>query len=183
MDQLEPRQLQDARLRVVVIEDKEVGTFFGDCGLIQQVEGEEVLEVGYHLQDRHRGQGYATAAGRACVAHASGVLDTVSVCSIVDPDSSPSIQVASRIHQHHRDFIDSIVIMMLLYLAAHASGLTPAWQRQLGLVGGSLLLAAGLGNVAIADGSALIFVGLLGIAAWLVWLLATGVPLVRSDVD
>lgn len=65
-------------------------------------------------------------------------------------------------------------------LAAHASGLTPAWQRLLGLGGGSLLLAAGIGNVAIADGSALIFVGLLGFAAWLVWLLATGVRLVRS---
>ena len=65
-------------------------------------------------------------------------------------------------------------------LAAHASGLTPAWQRLLGLVGGSLLLAAGVGNVAIADGSALIFAGLLGLAAWLVWLLATGVRLVRS---
>ena len=65
-------------------------------------------------------------------------------------------------------------------LAAHASGLTPAWQRLLGLAGGSLLLAAGLGNLAIADGSALIFVGLLGFAAWLVWLLATGVRLVRS---
>ena len=65
-------------------------------------------------------------------------------------------------------------------LAAHASGLTPAWQRLLGLVGGSLLLTAGLGNLPIADGSALIFVGLLGFAAWLVWLLATGVRLVRS---
>jgi hypothetical protein len=64
-------------------------------------------------------------------------------------------------------------------LAAHASGLTPAWQRLLGLVGGSLLLAAGLGNLAIADGSPLLFVGLLGFAAWLVWLLATGVRLVR----
>jgi hypothetical protein len=65
-------------------------------------------------------------------------------------------------------------------LAAHASGLTPAWQRLLGLVGGGLLLTAGLGTLAIADGSALIFVGLLGFAAWLVWLLATGVRLVRS---
>ena len=65
-------------------------------------------------------------------------------------------------------------------LAAHASGLTPAWQRLLGLVGGSLLLTAGLGNLAIADDSPLIFVGLLGFAAWLVWLLATGVRLVRS---
>ena len=66
-------------------------------------------------------------------------------------------------------------------LAAHASGLTPAWQRLLGLVGGSLLLAAGVGNLAIADGSALLFVGLPGLVAWLVWLLATGVRLVRSN--
>lgn len=65
-------------------------------------------------------------------------------------------------------------------LAAHASGLTPAWQRLLGLGGGCLLVAAGVGNLAIADGSALVFVGLLGFAALLVWLLATGVRLVRS---
>ncbi|OLF15181.1 hypothetical protein [Actinophytocola xanthii] len=65
-------------------------------------------------------------------------------------------------------------------LAAHASRLTPAWQRLLGLVGGSLPLAAGLGNLAIADGSPLLFVGLLGFAAGLVWLLATGARLLRS---
>ena len=65
-------------------------------------------------------------------------------------------------------------------LASHASGLTPVWQRRLGLVGGSLLLAAGLGNLAIADGSPLIFLGLLGFTAWLVWLTATGIRLVRS---
>ncbi len=65
-------------------------------------------------------------------------------------------------------------------LAAHASGLTPAWQRLLGLVGGGLLVVAGVGNLAVADGSALVFVGLAGFAAWLVWLVATGVRLVRS---
>lgn len=65
-------------------------------------------------------------------------------------------------------------------VAAHASGLTPAWQRLLGLVGGSLLLAAGLGNLPIAAGSPLIFVGLLGLTAWIVWLLTTGVRLLRS---
>ena len=68
-------------------------------------------------------------------------------------------------------------------VAAHASGLTPAWQRLLGLVGGSLLLAAGLDNLAIADGSPLIFVGLLGFAAWLVWLVATGLRLMRTNAD
>ncbi|EAP96909.1 hypothetical protein JNB_16816 [Janibacter sp. HTCC2649] len=68
-------------------------------------------------------------------------------------------------------------------LATHASGLTPPWQRPLGLVGGSLLLAAGVGNLAIAGGSPLLFVGLLGFAAWLVWLVATGVRLIRSRSD
>ena len=65
-------------------------------------------------------------------------------------------------------------------LAAHAIRLTPPWQRLLGVVGGGLLLAAGAASLAIADGSALLFVGLPGLAAWLVWLLATGVRLVGA---
>ncbi|WP_433381637.1 hypothetical protein ACQPZX_17460 [Actinoplanes sp. CA-142083] len=65
-------------------------------------------------------------------------------------------------------------------LAAHAGRLTPPWQRLLALAGGGLLLAAGAANLAIADGSVLIFMGLPGYAAWLVWLLATGVRLVRA---
>jgi hypothetical protein len=65
-------------------------------------------------------------------------------------------------------------------LAAHTSRLTPPWQRLLGVAGGGLLLAAGAASLAIADGSALLFVGLPGLAAWLVWLLATGVRLVRA---
>ncbi len=65
-------------------------------------------------------------------------------------------------------------------LAAHASRLTPPWQRLLGVTGGGLLLAAGAASLAIADGSALVFVGLLGLAAWVVWLLVTGVRLVRA---
>jgi hypothetical protein len=65
-------------------------------------------------------------------------------------------------------------------LATHAIRLTPPWQRLLGVAGGGLLLAAGTANLAIADGSAILFVGVSGLAAWLVWLLATGVRLVRS---
>src|SRR4249919_3030507 len=66
-------------------------------------------------------------------------------------------------------------------LAAHMSRLTPPWQRLLGVAGGGLLLAAGAASLAIADGSALLFVGLPGFFAWPVWLLATGVRLVRSN--
>lgn len=65
-------------------------------------------------------------------------------------------------------------------LAARASRLTPRWQWLLGVAGGGLLLTAGVGCLAIADGSAFLFVGMPGYFAWLVWLLATGLRLVRA---
>jgi hypothetical protein len=65
-------------------------------------------------------------------------------------------------------------------LATHAIRLTPRWQLLLGVAGGGLLLAAGAANLAIADGSALLFVGVPGYFAWMAWLLATGVRLVRA---
>jgi hypothetical protein len=66
-------------------------------------------------------------------------------------------------------------------LATHATRLTPPWQRLLGVAGGGLLLAAGAASLAIADGSALLyFVGVPGYFVWMVWLLATGVRLVRA---
>src|SRR3954447_20110776 len=65
-------------------------------------------------------------------------------------------------------------------LATHASGLTPSWQRLLAAAGGGLLIIAGTANLAIADGSAILFVGVAGFVAWPVWLLATGIRLVRA---
>ena len=65
-------------------------------------------------------------------------------------------------------------------LATHASGLTRPWQRLLGVAGGSLAILAGAANLAIADGSPLVFVGVLGLAAWLVWLVVTGLRLIRG---
>jgi hypothetical protein len=66
-------------------------------------------------------------------------------------------------------------------LATHASGLTRPWQRLLGVAGGSLLILAGAGSLAIADGSPLLFVGVLGLLTWLVWLVATGLRLIRRQ--
>ena len=66
-------------------------------------------------------------------------------------------------------------------LATHASGLTRPWQRLLGVAGGSLPIVAGAGNLAIADGSPLLFVGVFGLALWLVWLVATGLRLIRRQ--
>lgn len=68
-------------------------------------------------------------------------------------------------------------------LATHASGLTRPWQRLLGVAGGSLPIVAGAGNLAIANGSPLVFVGVLGLALWLVWLVATGLRLILGRAD
>ena len=65
-------------------------------------------------------------------------------------------------------------------LAARGGGLSRRCFGVLGVVGGVLLIAAGTASLAIADGSALVFVGMPGFAAWIVWLLATGIRLVRG---
>jgi len=65
-------------------------------------------------------------------------------------------------------------------LAARKSLLTPLWQNLLGMAGGILLLASGVASLEIADGSALLFVGLPGLVAWIVWLLVSGIRLVRT---
>ena len=65
-------------------------------------------------------------------------------------------------------------------LATHANGLTRPWQRILGVLGGSLAIAAGFGNLAIAGGSSLLFVGVAGLGLWIVWLITTGLRLIRA---
>lgn len=85
------------------IERVSTGEFLGDCGLtIQSVDESPLLEVGYHLLSAHRGHGYATEAGRACIEFAFRHTNTPLVCSIVDPENSQSIAVASRLHSFRR---------------------------------------------------------------------------------
>jgi hypothetical protein len=97
-------------------------------------------------------------------------------------EPSPVLELAW--HMHAAAFAWSLPALGTTFigaaLAAHASGLTPSWQRLLAVVGGGLLLAAGTANLAIANGSAILFVGVAGFVAWPLWLLATGVRLVRA---
>ena len=98
-------------------------------------------------------------------------------------EPSPVLQLAW--HMHAAAFAWSLPALGATFigaaLATHASGLTRPWQRLLGVAGGSLLILAGAGNLAIADGSPLLFVGLPGFAAWLVWLVVTGLRLIRGQ--
>lgn len=65
-------------------------------------------------------------------------------------------------------------------LATQAASLTAPWQRLLSVLGAVLLIVAGTASLAIADGSPMVFLGVAGLALWVVWLLATGVRLLRA---
>ena len=95
------------------------GDFLGDCGLtVQDVEGTDHVEVGYHLLPHARGHGYATeaaAAVRDCAA-AAGVEHLV---ALIRPDNAPSRAVARRIGMEvertaHVHGVDALVFGMWL---------------------------------------------------------------------
>ncbi len=104
----------------------------------------------------------------------------LSASKLTEP--SPAFELAW--HMHAAAFALSLpalgTTLIGVALAAHARRLTPRWQLLLGVAGGGLLLAAGAASLAIADGSAFLFVGVPGYFAWIVWVLATGVRLVRA---
>src|SRR5215210_2670808 len=182
---------------------KEVLAFHADHpGAVAIAVGLEALNVplllgfltGLHgLVGRRGGAGahwsrLAMAAGAtlsAVTAFYAVLWDGVVLAAGELTEPSPVLELAWRMHA--AAFAWSLPALGTTFigaaLATHASGLTPSWQRLLGLAGGGLLITAGTANLAIADGSALLFVGVAGFVAWPVWLLATGVRLVRSDVD
>ena len=71
------------------------GAFVGDCGLTwQPLDGDQVLEVGYHVVSALQGRGYATEAARACVDLALGPIGEPLVVAIINPENAPSRRVA-----------------------------------------------------------------------------------------
>lgn len=76
---------------------KSTDELIGDCGLTWQgVEGEQRLEVGYHIRRDHWGHGYATEAARACMEFAFNDLHAPEVVSLIRPENLPSRRVAER---------------------------------------------------------------------------------------
>ncbi len=70
----------------------------GDCGIVcQQVEGERLYEIGYHLRRDFWGQGLATEAAIACRDWAFAHLKTERLISLIRPENASSRRVAERI--------------------------------------------------------------------------------------
>lgn len=80
-----------------IVERKEDGRFFRQCGLIpQEVDGRPEMEVAYLFARKFWGQGYATEAARACRDRGFEHLDLARLVSLISVYNTPSIRIAER---------------------------------------------------------------------------------------
>jgi ribosomal-protein-alanine N-acetyltransferase len=77
--------------------NKKSNAFVGQCGLILQVvDGEPQLEVGYHIFKKHWGQGYAPEAAKLFIDFAFEYNQAASVISIISVGNIKSQRVAQK---------------------------------------------------------------------------------------
>ena len=110
----------------------EGGAFIGDAGITyQMVEGDRILEIGWHIHPTFRSTGYATEAGEACLRYGFHDLKAASLSSIVDPANFASIKVASRVHAEKRQYKGKNGLMLLFGTTASqfAARPNPSFQR------------------------------------------------------
>jgi [ribosomal protein S5]-alanine N-acetyltransferase len=76
---------------------KSSGELIGDCGLtVQDVEGSNEIEIGYHVRRDLWGQGFATEAARACRDYGFTNLGFSRLVSIIRPENFASRRVAEK---------------------------------------------------------------------------------------
>lgn len=69
----------------------------GDCGLtVQEVDGMDEVEIGYHTRSDLWGQGLATEAARACRNYGFTRLPVERLISLIRPENLPSQRVAAK---------------------------------------------------------------------------------------
>ena len=104
-----------------VMETRDSGQFVGDCGVtLQEVAGQRLTEVGYHVTFAARGKGYATEAAIACLRYAFEKLGAERVVSIVDLENPASRKVAERIHTRHEEGLERLGRKITLYSTERA---------------------------------------------------------------
>ena len=76
---------------------KDTGAMIGQAGItMQDVEGEQVPEIGYLFNRRYWHKGYATEAAVACKAYSFNVFGYTEIFTIVRDTNIPSLNVAIR---------------------------------------------------------------------------------------
>ena len=81
------------------VELNATGTVIGDCGFLGR-RG-DALELGYVIGHTHWGQGYASEAASAAIAHAFDTLQAESIEATIRPWNTRSIGVARRVSMEY----------------------------------------------------------------------------------
>ena len=76
---------------------KSSGEVIGDCGpTVQNVDGVDEIEIGYHIRRDLWGQGLATEAAQACRDWGFARLPVERLISLIRPENQPSRRVAEK---------------------------------------------------------------------------------------
>jgi [ribosomal protein S5]-alanine N-acetyltransferase len=76
---------------------KASGEMVGDCGLtVQNVDGVDEIEIGYHVRRDYWGQGLATEAASACRDYGFERLPVERIISLIRPGNVASCRVAEK---------------------------------------------------------------------------------------
>jgi RimJ/RimL family protein N-acetyltransferase len=77
---------------------KETAELVGDCGLVvQDVDDEQLIEVGYHLKPSHQRRGLATEGALASRDHAFETIGVGRIIALVRVENEPSARVARNL--------------------------------------------------------------------------------------
>jgi RimJ/RimL family protein N-acetyltransferase len=88
---------KENRFGLMGLIEKTTGNFVGQCGLLtQELDGEPVLEIGYHLLPEYWGKGYATEAAVFFKTLAFKNNYARELVSIIDVGNQASQRVAAR---------------------------------------------------------------------------------------
>lgn len=86
---------------------KATGELIGRCGLIlQPVEGEELVEVSYMIDNPFRGNGYAPEAARECLRLGFEKYGFERIVAMINPENVASVRVAEKIGMRFEKDVD-----------------------------------------------------------------------------
>ena len=93
------KRYEENRYGLQALIEKGTGNFIGQCGLlVQEVDGVNEFEVGYHIFKKYWGQGFATEAAKLFIDYVFDNDQTPSVISIIDKRNIRSQRVADKNH-------------------------------------------------------------------------------------
>jgi ribosomal-protein-alanine N-acetyltransferase len=99
-----------------IVEVRATGLVIGHAGL-QRLHGTDDVELGYYLGRAAWGQGYATEAGRACLAYGFDSAGLRRIVAVVRPQNHASRHVLEKLgFRHERDgvFYDEDASLMAI---------------------------------------------------------------------